>query len=142
VNLTPLSPVVHVVIDLTAGTPRWDERFDVAWYVDRCRLAGFAETDDQMRACALRYLAGKRRVTPPGTARRRRDERRRRAELAAVPPELAAAVAAVVAENEKAVAQYRAGVEKAINALVGQVMRRHRADPAVVKTLLEAAAKA
>ena len=39
-------------------------RNEVAHYVDRCMAAGF---------CAGRYLAGKRKVTAPGTARRLRD---------------------------------------------------------------------
>ncbi len=48
-------------------------RNEVAHYVDRCMAAGFCKTEDDIRACAGRYLAGKRKVTAPGTARRLRD---------------------------------------------------------------------
>ncbi len=50
-------------------------------------------------------------------------------------------VSAVIAENEKAVGEYRAGNEKALNSLVGQVMKRAKAsglnaNPELVKQLL------
>src|SRR2546428_10294333 len=51
---------------------------------------------------------------------------------------IAAAVDAVLAENPKAVADYRAGKPRALGALVGPVMKRMggKADPAVVNRLL------
>ncbi len=46
----------------------------------------------------------------------------------------------VLAENEKSVLEYRAGKEKAFNALVGQVMKasRGKANPQQVNELLRA----
>ena len=51
---------------------------------------------------------------------------------------IAAAVDAVLAENPKAVADYRAGKPRALGALVGPVMKRMggKVDPAVVNRLL------
>jgi aspartyl-tRNA(Asn)/glutamyl-tRNA(Gln) amidotransferase subunit B len=52
-----------------------------------------------------------------------------------------AIVAEVIAANEKNVAEYRAGKEKAFNALVGQVMKasKGKANPAQVNELLKKA---
>ena len=46
----------------------------------------------------------------------------------------------VLAANEKNVAEYRAGKEKAFNALVGQIMKasKGKANPAQVNELLKA----
>ena len=51
---------------------------------------------------------------------------------------IAAAVDAVLAENPKAVADYRAGNQRALGALVGQVMKRMggKANPGVINTVL------
>jgi Asp-tRNA(Asn)/Glu-tRNA(Gln) amidotransferase B subunit len=51
---------------------------------------------------------------------------------------LEAAVAAVIAENADNVRRYRAGEEKVLNFLMGQVMRRTggKASPAAVRELL------
>ena len=51
---------------------------------------------------------------------------------------LQAAVDAVIAANPKSVEEYRAGKDKAFNALVGQVMKatRGKANPAQVNELL------
>ena len=53
---------------------------------------------------------------------------------------LVAMIATVVAQNVKSVAEYRAGKEKAFNALVGQVMKasQGKANPAQVNALLKA----
>ena len=112
------------------------DRHNVADYVSRCMQAGFCKTEDDVRACAARYLAGKRKITPPGTARRLRESKERAKLLANVPKELTNAIAEVMEVNSKAIEQYRAGNEKAVNALVGQVMRKHKTDVAVIKQLL------
>ena len=56
---------------------------------------------------------------------------------------LAAAVDEVIAENPENVEKYRAGEEKVLNFLMGQVMRRTqgKADPAAVRELLVARLK-
>lgn len=121
------------------GSDDWDKRWAIAAYVDRCIGAGFCKTDNDIRLCAERYLAGKRAVTPPGTRRRKRQEKERATLRANVPAELQVAITEVVVANEKAVTQFRGGNDKAINALIGQVIRKHKADAAFIKELLVAA---
>ena len=127
---------LEALIPLLQHTPAWPDRYAVEAYVWRCIAAGFCKTDDQARLCAERFIAGKRKVTPPGTARRLKAERKLKETLSKVPPELQAAIDAALAEQSKAIAQYKSGVEKALNAIVGSVMKRHKADPAIVKELL------
>lgn len=124
------------LISLLQNTPNWDRRYEVEIYVHKCHAAGVCHTPDQARMCAERYIAGKRKVTPPGTQRRKNAEKKKLKLLANIPPELVAAVDAVVVENTKAVDQYKNGMERALNALVGGVMKRYKADPATVKDLL------
>lgn len=143
-NNTPYPPVftgsswntITALIPLLEGTANWDRRYEIAWYVDRCVAAGFASTSDQMRLCAERYIAGKRKITPPGTARRKRDAIKMKRVLKDTPTALIAAVNDVIAEQQKAVTQYKNGVDKALNALVGGVMKRYKVDPAIIRELL------
>jgi aspartyl-tRNA(Asn)/glutamyl-tRNA(Gln) amidotransferase subunit B len=53
---------------------------------------------------------------------------------------LEAIIDAVLADNPKSIDEYRAGKDKAFNALVGQVMKasRGKANPAQVNALLKA----
>jgi hypothetical protein len=128
--------VLEPLIALLEGTPHWSQRYEVEIYVHKCIDAGFAKTHDQIRLCAERYIAGKRKVTAPGTKRRQRAEQKMREMLANTPKELLDAVQAVVAEQTKAVEQYKGGIDKALNALVGGVMKRFKSDPAIVRELL------
>ncbi len=130
------SEMIGVLIDLLLNTPNWDQRFEIAWYVSRCESAGFCKTGDQIRLCTERYIAGKRKVSPPGTKRRKKAERERRKLLRNVPADLVKAISEVIAENAKAIQQYKDGNEKAINSMVGGVMKRYRGDPATIKILL------
>lgn len=124
------------LISLLHGTPAWEYRYDVEIYVHKCHAAGFCNTPDQARMCAERYVAGKRKVTPPGTKRRKDAEKKKLKFLANIPPELLVVVEKVISENAKAIEQYKNGVERALNALVGGVMKQYKADPAIVKDLL------
>lgn len=128
--------LIEALIPLLENTPNWERRYEIAWYVDRCRMKGFATTSDQIRLCAERYIAGKRKVTPPGTKRRKLAAKKMREVMSNVPKELMQAIEAVVAEQTKAVEQYIGGTDKALNALVGGVMKRHKSDPAIVRELL------
>lgn len=115
-------------------TEFWDRRQDVLWYVSLCEDRGFADTDDQKRQCAQRYMAGKRKISAPGTKRRRRAAQEMRKLLANLPPEL---VTAVDEACQSDMAKQVAGNPKALNALVGMVLKNHRAPPAVVRQLIE-----
>lgn len=50
--------------------------------------------------------------------------------------QLIAAIDDVIASNGALVDQYRNGNTKVLNALVGQTMKKHKGDPAVIKQLL------
>ena len=114
----------------------WDRRWEVAWYVNLCEMAGFCQTDDMRRICAQRYMAGKRKVTLPGTQRRKAAERERRRLLRNMPPELTAAID--LATNSLAAQQYAEGNDKALNAVVGMVLKQYKAEPSLVRELLAA----
>jgi hypothetical protein len=118
------------------GSENWDKRWAVAYYVGLCVRAGFCKTGDDIRLCAERYLAGKRKITPPGTARRKKQAREQKELRKNIPTELTLAVSEVIAANLKAVQQYKDGNEKALNALLGQVMRKYKTDAIIIKELL------
>lgn len=128
--------VISALIPLLQDTEHWENRWNIEWYVNRCIDAGFCKTDDQIRLCAQRYIAGKRKITPPGTKRRKVAAKKKQDALANVDPHLMAIVDAVIAVNDKAVQQFKGGTEKALNALVGGVMKQFKTDPAIVKDLL------
>lgn len=129
------SQLIGVVMDTIEGMPGWwDKRFSVAAYVSRCVQAGFCKTSDQMRLCALRYIAGKRKITPPGTKKRKTAAKKLAAVLKNVPYMLSDAVDTVC--KSKAADEYRSGNTKAINSMVGMVMKIHKYDAAIVKQLL------
>lgn len=119
---------------LTGGW--WERRWEVAWYVNLCEMAGFCTTDDMRRLCAQRYMAGKRKVTPPGTCHRKRAERERRRLLRDMPPDLTEAI--VSASNSTAAQQFATGNDKALNAVVGMVLKKYKAEPSFVRELLAA----
>ena len=128
--------IINALIPLLQDTEHWNNRWDIEAYVSRCVEAGFATTGDAMRLCAARYIAGKRKISQPGTARRKLQEKKMREMLANTPPELLKAIDDVITEQQKAADQFRDGNDKAINSLVGGVMKRHRTDAAVVRELL------
>lgn len=113
-----------------------DTRDKIVWYVDLCVRAGFCKTGDDMRQCAERYLAGKRKVSPPGTKRRKEQAKQRRKLLSNVPESLLTCIKAVVSENAKIVEQVKQGNDKALNALVGKVMKVQRYDAVAIRELL------
>jgi len=120
--------------DILEGTSFWEKREEVAWYADRCIGAGIVTDAASLEVCVRRYMAGKRRITPPFTKTRKRAAIRLRKALAAVPADILALVVEVcslpIAE------QYRQGNTKALNAMVGMVLKKHRLEPAAVKQLL------
>lgn len=123
--------VIQAILPVVEGTAWWEKRADVAWYVGRCIAAGFCKTDDQMRLGASRYMSGKKKVTPPGAKRKKEAEKERRRLEKSIPVELAAALDEAVQSD--AARQYMAGNAKALNAVVGMVVRRYKADPAFVR---------
>lgn len=140
-NTPNFGTTVSALLDTLQHTPDWDRRWDILWYVQLCEHAGFADTDDLRRACAARYIAGKRKITSPGTKRRKKAAKEQRKLLANVPAELRAVVTAVASENPNAIEQYKGGNEKALNSMIGAVMKRYKSEPTVIRTLLIAEAQ-
>jgi hypothetical protein len=114
---------------------QWAIRHEVAWYVSRCEMAGFCNTDEMRRQCAERYIKGKRRVSPPGTTKRKRQARETRKILANIPPELLVAIEQ--AKQTPAWAQYQGGNAKAINAVIGPLIKQFKVPFDVIKSILE-----
>jgi Asp-tRNA(Asn)/Glu-tRNA(Gln) amidotransferase B subunit len=131
--------LVGDIIDTVRGTSHWEKREDIIWYVSLCEQRGFATTKDEKKNCVLRYMAGKRKVSAPGTKRRKRSLQEQRKMLKNMPLELSAAIdAACQSDLAK---QVLGGNTKAINALVGSVLKSYKAPAALVKQLLEAKLK-
>jgi hypothetical protein len=131
--------MVGDIVDVVHGTPHWEKRNDILWYVGLCERAGFASNKSQRQNCALRYMAGKRKVSPPGTKRRKRSLQEQRKMLKNMPPELIAAIdSACQSDLAK---QVLGGNAKAMNALIGSILKAHKAPAAIVKQLLEAKLK-
>ena len=128
--------LVGDIANVVRGTPHWENRKEILWYVSRCEMAGFATTAAEKQNCALRYMAGKRKVSAPGTKRRKRNLQEQRKMLKNMPPELVAAIN-VACESDLA-KQVIGGNAKAMNALLGSVLKAHKAPAALVKQLLEA----
>lgn len=131
--------LVGEIIGVVYKTPHWENRYKILHYVSRCEMAGFATTTSEKQNCAMRYMAGKRKVSAPGTERRKRANKELRAALANVPPELSAAIDA--ASQSALAKQVIGGNAKAMNALIGSVLKTHKVAAALVKQLLEAKLK-
>ena len=131
--------LVEDIIDTVRGTSHWEKREDIIWYVSLCERRGFANTKDEKKNCALRYMAGKRKVSAPGTKRRKRSLQEQRKILRNIPPELKAAID--TACQSDLAKQVLGGNTKAMNALIGFVMKFYKAPAALVKQLLEAKLK-
>ena len=107
----------------------------VMYYVCLCDMKFSVASSDQARAIAERWVAGKRKVTPPGHSTKKKLAAERRKMLSSVPAELLTAIESACVTT--AAEQYKGGNEKALNSLVGLVMRQYRYDAAVVKDLLQ-----
>lgn len=113
----------------------WPARNDVMWYVSRCEMRSFCNTDELRRLCASRYIAGKRAVTPPGTRRRKAQAKRTRELLKNLPAGLLEALEE--GKKTKAWAQYVGGNEKAVNAVIGPLIKQFGVTFDVVSTLIK-----
>jgi hypothetical protein len=104
----------------------------IGYYLSLCNIAGFAKTEKDLDACARRYLAGKRKVSPPFTKTRKNAAIKARKARESVPKEVLDQIDFVMtlpmAQNVN---------EKSINALVGMVLKKHKYNPQVVKELIQ-----
>ena len=131
--------MVGDIWDVVHGTPHWEKRHEILWYVSRCEMQGFATTLAEKQNCAMRYMAGKRKVSAPGTRRRKKALQEQRKILKNMPPELESAID--TACQSDLAKQVMGGNAKAMNALIGSVLKAHKAPAALVKQLLEAKLK-
>jgi hypothetical protein len=108
---------------------------ELGYYLSLCNMRGFAETEKDLDMCARRYLAGKRKVSPPFTKTRKRAAIKARKARESVPKEVLDQIGFVmtlpIAQNVN---------EKSINALVGMVLKKHKYNPQVVKELIQSKA--
>jgi hypothetical protein len=126
--------IAEAILPIIRGTPFFEKRHEIAWYVASCEMAGFCNTLDMRRACAKRYMLGKRKVSPPGTKRAKRQAAERKKIIREMPEALASAIES--AATSEAARQFAAGNDKAINSLVGLVLKLHKSDPSIVRELL------
>jgi len=118
--------------DEDGSTIKLGLRHEVGYYISLCNMKGFANTNSELDACARRYLAGKRKVSPPFTKTRKRAAIKARKARESVPKEVLEQIDFVMtlpmAQNIN---------EKSINALVGMVLKKHKYNPQVVKELIQ-----
>jgi hypothetical protein len=110
------------------------DKQDICYYVSACRDKGFITSKDDCIACARRWLAGKRKVSPVGARRRKEQEKAKKKLLSNIPQELLTAIAS--AKESKPYQQYLEGNDKALNSVVGMVMKQYRSDASLIKELL------
>lgn len=131
-----MAKIANAITTTLKDRGQWESRYAIMAYVDMCIAAGFCKTDNDMRLCAERYINGKRKITPPGTAKRKKQTRNQTRLLNNPPNEMMVSIRTVIAQQEKIVAQVKAGNEKAVNSLIGKVMGLYKYDATVVKQLL------
>jgi hypothetical protein len=133
-NMSKIAESVSRVLenDLGTSTIKPELRHQVGYYLSLCNIAGFAKTEKDLDACARRYLAGKRKVSPPFTKTRKNAAIKARKARESVPKEVLDQIDFVMtlpmAQNVN---------EKSINALVGMVLKKHKYNPQVVKELIQ-----
>lgn len=103
---------------------------DLGWYLSRI-LMRFPQAD--LRACAARWMQGKRAVTLPGHKSAQRAACARRKSLRLDTPRILAALELV---DQSLLAQYAAGNHKVLNAIVGKVIAHTKAEPGAVRTVV------
>lgn len=120
---------------ISRADPRWERRHELMWYVSLCEQRGFCANFAGRQLCAQRWLAGKRKVSAPFTKTRKRAAAAKRKALSVVPEALKLIIDHALTTPQGI--QFRNGNDKALNALVGSVLRQYKYDASSVKTLIE-----
>ena len=98
---------------------------------------------DAVLAEVRKQMDASRQQQEEVAAQAKKDELAKRAESVSCPPELQEIIHAVVANNAKAVSEYRSGKDKALNSLVGLVIKESKSrrletiDAFTITTLLK-----
>lgn len=127
--------LINSLLPILKDTIWWDKRFEIEWYINLCEIAGFCNTDDMRRLCAKRYIAGKRKVNPPGTSKRKEALKLKNKFLSNIPKELEEILLEVC--SSPPAEQFKTGNLKAINSLVGMILKRYKMDPGTAREILE-----
>ena len=136
-----MSVLADAILPLLKGeegeskSPYFEHRYEIANYVDKCEAKGFCHDLVTRQACARRWMAGKRKVSAPFTKTRKKAAIAKRKALSIVPAELLAIVESSLKTPQGQ--QFKSGNEKAVNALVGMVLRQFKYDAAAVKELIQ-----
>ncbi len=110
------------------------KRIELEWYLIRCEERGFAKTHDALLLCARRWMAGKRKINPPGTRARKESAKATRKLLSNMPAELLTALD--TACSSPAAQEYASGKGKALNAVVGLLLRQYPIDAATARQII------
>lgn len=110
-------------------------RYEILDYVDRCETAGFCHNLLTRQACAKRWMAGKRKVSAPFAKTRKRAAAVKCKALKSAPAELLVFIQSALGTSQGL--QFKAGNAKALNALVGMVLKQFKYDAAAVKELIQ-----
>jgi hypothetical protein len=134
-----ISVLVDAILPLLADedgnqSPFWGSRHEIASYVDACEAQGYCHDLLTRQACARRWMAGKRKVSAPFTKTRKRAALKKRKAMAIVPEALKIIIAQALITPQGE--QFKAGNQKALNALVGMVLKQFKYDAAAVKDLI------
>lgn len=126
--------LMGVLNPLLLHSTHWENRWQIIWYVQRCESKDWCNSDDVRRSCAQRYISGKRKITPPGTARKKAAAKKLTQFLKNPPTELLNLI--LEACNSEIGKQVQEGNTKALNSLVGSVLKKYKTDPNAVKILI------
>lgn len=111
-----------------------NNRWDITYYIHDCWDAGLCRNKDQIIECIKSWMEGERDIVAPGTKRRLAEEAKRKELASNVPQELIDVVNNL--KGDPLIQQHRDGNPKAINALMGKVLKQYKADPVFVKEFL------
>lgn len=129
--------ILPLLVGEEGGTkhPMFELRQSIADYVDLCEAAGFCHDLLTRQACARRWMAGKRKVSAPFTKTRKKAAAAKRKALGAVPKELLDLVKVALCTPQGL--QFKSGNAKALNALVGMVLKQFKYEASAVKELIQ-----
>ena len=123
--------VISAILDVVSCHP---QRYEIEWYVWKCKDAGFVHTKQDIHNVVNRWLAGKRKITPPGTKKNKKLEKEKKK---GIPQDIKQVVLSILEENKQLVNNYKQGQDKALNVLVGRAIKATSYAPALLKEYIQ-----